>query len=88
MPAGPDEVLDYYRRISKSVGIPIFLQDVPQAPISPGLALRIARDCAHARYIKVETLPVTAKIADMAAAAGDALTIFGGAVPGTPRCEG
>jgi 4-hydroxy-tetrahydrodipicolinate synthase len=79
MPAGPDEVLDYYRRISKSVGIPIFLQDVPQAPISPGLALRIARDCAHARYIKVETLPVTAKVADMAAAAGDALTIFGGA---------
>ncbi len=61
------------------MSIPIFLQDVPQAPISPGLALRIARDCPQVRYIKVETLPVTTKVADMVNAAGDALTIFGGA---------
>jgi 4-hydroxy-tetrahydrodipicolinate synthase len=79
MPVGSEEIADYYRRISKAVSIPIFLQDVVQAPISPGLALRIARECEHVRYIKVETLPVTSKVADMARVAGDALTIFGGA---------
>jgi len=79
MPAGADEIADYYRRISEAVSIPIFLQDVPQAPISPGLALRLAKECEHVRYIKVETLPITAKVADMAATAGDRLTIFGGA---------
>lgn len=78
-PVGPDEIADYYRQISGAVSIPIFLQDVPQAPISPGLALRIARECEHARYIKVETPPVTAKVADMVRTAGEALTIFGGA---------
>lgn len=79
MPAGADEIADYYRRISGAVGIPIFLQDVVQAPIPPGLALRIARECEQVRYIKVETLPVTSKVADMARIAGEALTIFGGA---------
>ena len=79
MPVGAEEIADYYRHISKAVGIPIFLQDVPQAPIPPGLALRIARECEHVKYIKVETLPVTSKVADMVKAAGDALTIFGGA---------
>ena len=79
MPVGVEEIADYYRQISKAVGIPIFLQDVPQAPISPGLALRIARECEHVTYIKVENLPVTSRVADMAQAAGDALTIFGGA---------
>ena len=31
------------------------------------------------RYIKVETLPVTSKVAAMSQQAGDRLTIFGGA---------
>jgi dihydrodipicolinate synthase/N-acetylneuraminate lyase len=67
MPAGADEIVDYYRRISNAIGIPIVLQDVPQAPISPGLALRLAKECEHVRYIKVETLPVTSKVADFVA---------------------
>jgi len=79
LPAGPDEVVDYYRAISNAVSIPIFLQDTPVAPIPPGLARRIAEACEHVRYIKVETLPVTAKVADMVSASGDALTVFGGA---------
>ncbi|MGN6101681.1 MAG: dihydrodipicolinate synthase family protein [Devosia sp.] len=79
MPVGAEEIVDYYRRISKAVTIPIFLQDVPQAPIPPGLALRIAQEAEQVRYIKVETLPVTSKVADMSRVAGDRLTIFGGA---------
>lgn len=79
LPAGPDEIVDYYRTISNAVSIPIFLQDTPAAPIPPGLARRIAESAEHVRYIKVETLPVTAKVAEMVNAAGDALTVFGGA---------
>ena len=79
MPVAAEEIADYYRRISTAVSIPIFLQDVPQAPISPALALRIVGECEHVRYIKVETLPVTSKVADMARVAGDKITIFGGA---------
>ena len=79
MPAGAEEILDYYRSISRAVSIPIVLQDVPQAPISPALALRLARECEQVRYIKVETLPVTSKVAEMCALAGEVLTIFGGA---------
>ena len=79
MPAGPAEVLDYFGAISAAVRIPIFLQDTPAAPISPGLARRIAEQCEPVRYIKVETLPVVQKVAEMVGAAGDALTVFGGA---------
>ena len=79
LPAGPAEVIVYFRAISEAVRIPIFLQDTPAAPISPGLARRIAEACEPVRYIKVETLPVVQKVAEMSAAASDALTIFGGA---------
>jgi 4-hydroxy-tetrahydrodipicolinate synthase len=79
MPAGPAEVLEYYRAISDAVTIPIFLQDVPSAPISATLARQIAECCEYVRYIKVETVPITMKVADMVAKAGDRLTVFGGA---------
>jgi len=79
LPAGPDEIVDYYRAISEAVSIPIFLQDIPAAPVPPGLARRIAETAGNVRYIKVETLPVTAKVAEMVNAIGTALTVFGGA---------
>ena len=79
MPTGPDEVRDYFRTISRAVGIPIFIQDTSSAPVSAGLARQIAEECDRVRYIKVESLPVTAKVADMTQKAGDVLTVFGGA---------
>lgn len=79
MPAGPDEVRAYYRAISGAVTIPIFLQDTPAAPIGPGLARQIAEECEHVRYIKVETLPIASRVADMVAHGGDRLVVFGGA---------
>ncbi len=78
-PASADEIFDYYVAIDRAVSIPIFMQDVPQGPVPPGLALRIADACKNVTYIKVETLPVTGKVAAMSAVAGDRLTIFGGA---------
>jgi 4-hydroxy-tetrahydrodipicolinate synthase len=79
LPAGPAEVLDYFRAIDAAVALPIFLQDTPAAPIPPALALRIADACENVRYIKVETLPVVPKVADMVRHVGDRLTVFGGA---------
>ncbi|MBS0363551.1 MAG: dihydrodipicolinate synthase family protein [Proteobacteria bacterium] len=79
LPAGVEEVIDYYRRVAGAVDIPIVLQDVVQAPISPAVALRIADACPNVKYIKVESVPVTAKVAAMTAAVGDRLTVFGGA---------
>lgn len=79
MPVSSEEIFDYYRAIDAAVGIPIILQDVPQGPISPALALRIADACPNVRYIKVETQPVTGKVQAMADAVGGRLTIFGGA---------
>lgn len=79
MPTSADEILHYYRTIDAAVSAPIILQDIPQAPVPPGMALRLAGECRNVRYIKVETIPSTLKVAEMAAAAGNALTIFGGA---------
>jgi dihydrodipicolinate synthase/N-acetylneuraminate lyase len=79
MPVGPDEVLEYYRAISAAVQIPIFIQDTSSAPVSPTLARKIAEECEWVRYIKVESLPVAAKVAEMVSLAGDRLIIFGGA---------
>jgi 4-hydroxy-tetrahydrodipicolinate synthase len=78
-PAGPDEVLDYYRAISNAVGIPIFIQDMTGASVGAGLARQIAEKCRWVRYIKVESLPVTTRVAEMVALAGDRLVVFGGA---------
>jgi 4-hydroxy-tetrahydrodipicolinate synthase len=79
MPAGPDEIREYFRAISNAVGIPIFIQDTPSAPVSAGLARQIAEECRWVRYIKVESLPITTRVADMVAQAGDRLVVFGGA---------
>ena len=78
-PAGADEIREYYRAIADAVTLPIVIQDTPAAPVSPGLARQIAEECPTVRLIKVETPPVTTKVADMVAAAGDRLTVFGGA---------
>jgi 4-hydroxy-tetrahydrodipicolinate synthase len=79
MPAGPEEVLEYFQAISAAVKIPIFIQDTAAAPVSAVLAARIAAECERVRYIKVECPPVLPKLAGMVAGAGERLTVFGGA---------
>jgi dihydrodipicolinate synthase/N-acetylneuraminate lyase len=79
MPATPGEVLEYFQAISNAVNIPIFLQDTPTAPIPPALALQLAETCEWVQYIKVETVPIVVKVADMVEKAGKELVVFGGA---------
>lgn len=79
LPPGADDILRHYKAIDAAVAIPIILQDIPQAPISPVLAAKIAANCPNVRGIKVETLPVTTKVEEMAKAIGTTLSIYGGA---------
>jgi 4-hydroxy-tetrahydrodipicolinate synthase len=79
LPASADEIAAYYRTIDAAVGIPIVLQDIPQAPIPPGLALRLAEECRNITAVKVETPPTITRVGDMASAVGERLTILGGA---------
>ena len=79
MPATQGEVVSYYQAISAAVSIPIIMQDHPTGPVSAATAQEVANSCELVRYIKVESLPITAKIIEMKQALGDHLTIFGGA---------
>ena len=79
MPVGPKQVAEYYEAIDLQITIPIFLQDIPQSPISPSLALELAKKCRNISYIKVETSPSAMKVFQMVDATKDVLTIFGGA---------
>lgn len=79
VPAGAAETEAYYQAISDTVQIPIFIQDAGPVPVPAGLARRIAERCEHIRYIKVESLPPPLKVAEAVEAAGDLLTVFGGA---------
>jgi 4-hydroxy-tetrahydrodipicolinate synthase len=82
-PTGPDAVVTHLTRIADASSLPIVLQDVPQSPISPALALRIADSVPLVDTIKVETQPNVEQVDAMAQSIGDRLSILGGAGGGT-----
>ncbi len=79
LPAGPDQVIAYFKAISDAVRLPIFIQETSETPVSGGLARRIAESCPNVRYIKVESLPPPYQVGQAVAACGDLLGVFGGA---------
>ncbi len=79
MGASNEEIVDYFKAISDAVPLPIFIQDTQMVPVSTGLARQLADTCEWVQYIKVESQPVTAKVAAMHDEMGDRLVIFGGA---------
>lgn len=79
IPPSTADVREYFLAVSNAVRIPIFIQDTATTPVPAGLARQIAQECERVRYIKVESLPPVAKVAEAAAQAGDILTVFGGA---------
>lgn len=80
---GPDPVIEHLSRIAEAADLPIILQDVPQAPISPTLALRIAEAVPLVDTIKVETNPTVAQAGAMVRAVEGKLAVLGGAGGGT-----
>jgi 4-hydroxy-tetrahydrodipicolinate synthase len=79
MPAKGAEIRAFFKATSDAVDLPIFIQDTDRAHVSAELALEIAQESEHVRYIKVESLPTTVMVAETASKAGDTLTVFGGA---------
>lgn len=79
MPTGPDAMLDLFDRLDAQTKLPIILQDVPQAPISPDAVRRIVLHASRTVAIKVETLPTVPQVARMAGKVAQQLTVIGGA---------
>ncbi|MFW6174589.1 MAG: dihydrodipicolinate synthase family protein, partial [Chloroflexota bacterium] len=69
----------HYLGVADAVGLPIMLQDIGTAPLSPPLMARLSRSHERIRYAKVETLPTPPRFVETAAMAGDKLRLFGGA---------
>jgi dihydrodipicolinate synthase/N-acetylneuraminate lyase len=78
-PAGPDQVVAYFKAVSDEVGLPIYIQDTPVTPVPASLARRLAEECEHVRYFKVERHPPSHMVDQAVKEAGDVLTVFGGA---------
>jgi 4-hydroxy-tetrahydrodipicolinate synthase len=78
-PTGPDQVVAYFKAVSDVVGLPIFIQDTPVTPVPASLARRLAEECEHVRYFKVERHPPPHMVDQAVKEAGDVLTVFGGA---------
>lgn len=70
---------EYFHAIAREVGLPIFLQDVPAAPVGPAQAAQIAREMEHPWYLKAESPPTPPRVAEAVAAADGKLVVFGGA---------
>jgi len=80
VPSGPDETVDYFKRIAEAVKIPIFLQDQSTAQVGPALAVRCARAHPNLCYVKVGSPPTAPRVAEAAKLRGDSgLILFGGA---------
>lgn len=82
-PADAEAVTRHLHAIASATNLNIILQDVPQSPIPPALALAIAERVPQVDTIKVETQPTVAQAERMATAVGSRLSVLGGAGGGT-----
>jgi dihydrodipicolinate synthase/N-acetylneuraminate lyase len=73
------ETIDYFARIAEATDLPIFIQDIANSPVPPGLAAQIASTTSHAWYLKAETPPTPPRVTEVLALASDRITVFGGA---------
>lgn len=74
-------LVEYYRRISELVGIPIVVQDEPSTTgvtLSPALIARLGHEVPGCRYVKTEAQPSTTKVSAVMALADGQMGIFGG----------
>ncbi len=71
-------IRNYFRAVSDAVDHPIFIQDVNSQHVSADLASEIAKACEWVQYIKVESSPITLRVAAAVTAGEGLLTVFGG----------
>lgn len=75
------QIIDYFRAISDAAEIPVFIQNHSVgSELSVALMAKLLAELEHVRYIKEESYPVTHKLTQLLAAAGDNVEgVFGGA---------
>tara|TARA_B100000575_G_scaffold25779_1_gene17392 strand:+ start:1415 stop:2287 length:873 start_codon:yes stop_codon:yes gene_type:complete len=52
-----NEIKKYFINTAEAIGIPIFMQDVFDTPISPEMAVQLSNEHHNLKYIKVEVAP-------------------------------
>ena len=80
----PAVLFDYYRRISETARLPVFIQDHdPPAgtPMPVEFLAKLCRELEYVKYVKEEASPTTFKTTAILKSAGDACQgVFGGSV--------
>jgi 4-hydroxy-tetrahydrodipicolinate synthase len=79
LPMPPAQVVEYFRRLSDAITIPIFVQDIGSAPVPPAVVAEVARVAENACYAKVETPPTPPRVAEAKRLGGEQVIVFGGA---------
>lgn len=75
---GGPEMRHYYKAVSDIATVPIFIQDA-HPHVAAELAVKIAEESEHVRYIKVESPPPPLMVQEAVEKAGHKLVVFGGA---------
>ncbi|WP_119154192.1 dihydrodipicolinate synthase family protein [Caldimonas tepidiphila] len=71
----PQQIHEFYARLSDAVSIPIMIQDAPVAgtPMTAEFLARMAREIEHVAYFKIETAGAAAKLRELIRLGGDAI---------------
>ena len=69
------QIVEFYRRVSDAIDIPIMIQDAPVSgtTLSPALLARMAQEIEQVAYFKIETPQAAAKLRELIRIGGDAI---------------
>ena len=81
-PAGihPSIITNYYKSISESISLPIFIQDTDSLPLEPDLLVQISRESHTECYAKIEAIPTSPRISKTKELSDDSIRIFVGGI--------
>jgi 4-hydroxy-tetrahydrodipicolinate synthase len=68
-------IMEFFKRVSDRISIPIMIQDAPVAgtPLSAAFLAKMANEIANIRYFKIETAQAAAKLRELIRLGGDAI---------------
>lgn len=71
----PEQIYDFYARLSHAITIPIMVQDAPVSgtTLPVNLLAKMAREIENVAYFKIETPGAASKLRDLIAAGGEAI---------------
>ena len=72
------ELYSYFSDISNEIEIPIFIQDLPNAPVPPDIIVKLSNEFENLCYAKIEVPPTPNRMLKAVGLKPTNLTIFGG----------